>query len=227
MACKLSGISAILATFDEHRHYPEIGTDLRRLPVPDGETPGQSGIESLGCLLPIAAEARSMSKFLIIDTRTGFNIQDPMFEIFEYCGIPEATSTAALLPIQHNIPSYSAAVSLTSDFREIELLFTRSLFRSWAKGADSRPLPALQNFPAVPLWRPSELSKKALAMIHGGAPFVESEPSPPVPDLFGYVGDGQTSPFAKKDPRLEIELHLHAAKRAIFNAILAPISHST
>lgn len=223
MACKLSGIPAIIATFDQRRRYPEIGADLRRLPVPDGETPGQSGIESLGCLLPIAAEARSMSKFLIIDTRTDFNIQDPMFEVLEYCGIPEATSTAALLPIQNNIPSYSAAVSLTSDFREIGLSFTRSLFRSWARGADSRPLPALGDFPQIPLWRPNELSKKALAMIHSGVPFVELEPSPPVPDLFGYVND-QTSSLAKKDPRLEIELHLHAARRAIFNTILDPIS---
>jgi len=149
-----------------------------------------------------------------------------MFEVLEYCGIPEATSTAALLPIQNNIPSYSAAVSLTSDFREIGLLFTRSLFRSWAKGADSHPLPALQNVREIPLWRPTELSKKALPMIQSGAPFVESEPSPPVPDLFGYMGD-QTSPVSKHDPRQEIERHLHSAGRAIFNAILAPISHST
>ena len=38
-----------------------------------------------------------------------------MFEVLEYCGIPEADSIAALLPIQDGIPNNSAAESLTSN----------------------------------------------------------------------------------------------------------------
>lgn len=226
MACKLSGIPAILATFDQRRRYPEIGADLRRLPVPDAETPGQSGIENLGCLLPIAAEAKTMRKFLIIDTRTGFNLQDPMFEVLEYCGIPQADSIEALLPIQNNIPSYSAAVTQCGDFLEIGLSFSHRMFRTWARGADSRHLPALGDFPEVPLWRPNELSKKALATIHDGHSFRGYTPMPPVPDLFGFVG-GKTSKNSTTSARQEIERHLNAAHNAIFDAILAPISHSS
>ena len=225
MACKLSGIPAILATFDQRRRYPAIGTDLRRLPVPDGSTSGQSGIENLGCLLPLVAEAKSMNKFLIIDTRTGFSIQDPMFEVLEYDGIPEATSAAALIPIQNGIPNHYAAVTQCRDFVDIGISFTRALFRSWATGADSFPLSSLPNLPEVPLWKPSFLSKKALAMIHDAHSFPECEPRMPVPDLFGYVRD-ETSLLAKKDPELEVKLHLLAARRAIYNAILAPICDS-
>ena len=222
VACRLSGIPAILATFDQHRRYPEIGADLRRLPVPDGETPGQSGIENLGCLLPLVAEAKSMGKFLIIDTRTGFCLQDPMFEVLEYCQIPEAASIAALLPIQNGIPGCGSAVTLCKDFLDIELSFSQCVFRSWATGADSRPLQALGNFPSVPLWRPNELSKKALATIHNGHSFLEYAPMPPLPDLFGHVCSVTLRP--QKAPRQEIERHLHGARKAIFDAILATIS---
>ena len=226
VACRLSGIPAILATFDEKRRYPEIGTDIRRLPVPDGETAGKSGIENLGCLLPFAAEARSMGKFLIIDTRTAFSIQDPMFEVLDYCGICEADSSTALLPIRDGIPGYSAAIILCRDFLEIGFSFNQRLFRSWARGADLRPLPAMLDFPAIPLWRPDELSKKTLERIHGGHSCLDSDAGPPDPDLFGHIG-GQTSRVSKNNPRQEIERHLHAARASIFDAILAPISNSS
>lgn len=224
VACRLSGIPAILATFDEKRRYPEIGTDLRRLPVPDGQTAGQSGPENIGCLLPLAGEARSIGKFLIIDTRTHFCLQDPMFEVLEYCGIPKNDSIAGLLPIGDGIPGYSAALTLCRDFLEIGISFNQRLFRSWARGAHSRPLAAKGDCPEIPLWRPNELSKKALATINKGRSYIEYESRPPVPDLFGHIGM-RGSQVPKSAPRLEIEQHLSAAQKAIFDAVLAPISH--
>ena len=221
-ACKLSGVPAILATFDQDRRYPDLGIDLRRLPVPDGETPGQSGIENLGCLLPIVAEARSMNKFLIIDTRTGFRLQDPMFEVLEYCGIPAATSTAALIPIKNRIPEHLIEMQC-GDFREIEISFTRALVRSWAKVAEFRLLPILHNFPEIQLWRSNNLTKLALAMIHDGHPSTQYEQGLPLPDLFGHIC-GQKSRVSKNDPRQEIKRHLHTTRKAIFDDILAPIS---
>ncbi len=226
LACKLSGIPAILATFDQDRRYPEIGSDLRRLPVPDASTPGQSGIENLGCLIPIITEARSMNKFLIIDTKTGFNISDPMFDVLEYCGLASATSSAALLPIQNGLPNYFAAVSSCKDFRDIGMSITRSLFRSWTADPNASPLIGLQTIPPIPLWKPKFLSKEALAMIHKGPSFFDQKHSLSVPDLFGYVAT-RTSPRCEKDPWQEVKLHVEAASRAIFNTILAPIFDSS
>ena len=224
MACKLSGIAAILATFDPQRAYPEIGTDLRRLPVPDAHTYGQSGPENIGCLLPLVHEAQSFGKFLIIDTKSGFTLKDPMFDVLEYCKIPDATSITALLPIGQNIPNSNVAETQCSDFREIGISFSRGLFRSWAVGAGSTS-PADFNYPkAYPVWRPSELSKKALAIINDGHSFLECDSNLLIPDLFGYLSN-QNGPRRERGARLEARSHLPAAKTAIFNALLAPISN--
>ena len=222
IACKLSGIAAILATFDQQRAYPEIGTDLRRLPVPDAHTYGQSGPENIGCLLPLVHEAQSFGKFLIIDTMSGFTLTDPMFDVLEYCRIPEATSIAALLPIGQNIPISNVAETQCSDFREIGISFTRGLFRSWAVGAGST---SDSNHPlAYPVWRPAELSKKTLAIINDEHSFLECDSNLHVPDLFGCLSN-QNGTRREKGARLEARSHLPAAKTAIFNALLAPISH--
>ena len=224
MACKLSGIPAILATFDQQRAYPDTGTDLRRLPVPDAHTYGQSGPENIGCLLPLIHEARLLGKFLIIDTKSGFTLKDPMFDVLEYCGIPDATSIAALLPIGQNIPNSKVAEIQCSDFREIGISFTRGLFRSWAVGAGSTSLEEPNHTQAFPVWRSAELSKKALAIINDGHSFLEYDSNLHVPDLFGCLSN-QNGPRREKGARLEARSHLPAAKTAIFNALLAPISH--
>ena len=226
MACKLSGIAAILATFDQLRAYPHVGTDLRRLPVPDAHTFGQSGPENICCLLPLIHEAQSFGKFLIIDTKSGFTLKDPMFDVLEYCGIPEAASIAALLPIGQNIPNSNVAEIQCIDFQEIGILFSRGLFRSWAVGAGSASLGDPSYPPAFPVWRALELSKKALAIINDGNSFLENDSDLLVPDLFGCLCT-QSASRRNKGERLEARSHLTAARVSIFNSLLAPISDLT
>ncbi len=48
----------------------------------EANSAGQSGVENLACSLPIIKEAEEGNRLLIIDTKTGFRLRDPMFEFF-------------------------------------------------------------------------------------------------------------------------------------------------
>jgi hypothetical protein len=218
-ACRHSGLSAILATFAQGRRYPDIGPDLRRLPVPDADSSGQSAVENLACLLPIVKEAEAGNRFLIIDTKTGFSLRDPMFEVLDYCGVSHATSIAALIPIQQDPPSIFCAALACEAFQSIGISFTRGLFRTWGLHTGFAPL-GLLNIPLIESWVPKYLSQGALASIRNSGQIVEAPP-----DLFPTViGSRKGSDLLK--PSEEVRLHVLSASRVIHSAILAPICES-
>jgi len=216
MAAKLSGLPAILATFDQTRHYPDIGPDLRRLPVPDGETAGQSGIENLACLLPIIKEAEAGNKYLIVDITSDLNVRDPALEILEYCGIHEATSIAALISVRQDIPGFHDGALGCRLFQSIGISFTRALVRTWGRPVHCTSLGPLE-IPRIDSWTPRILSKRALALIQNSP-----QPAPPHADLFPDFVESCKSGRVLK-PSSEVKLHLSSAMSAIHASILAPI----
>jgi len=214
--CRLSGLPAIFATFAQGRRYPEIGPDLRRLPVPDAETDGQSGIENLGSLLPIIKEAEAEKKLLIIDMKTGFSPRDPMLEVLDYCGISQATTIAALIPIRQDLPNIFSATMACEPFQSIGISFARGLFRTWGPHAGCAPL-RLLNVPLIESWVPKYLSQGALAFIRNSGQVAELPP-----DLFPALSGSRNGGHLLK-PSEEVRLHVMSASRAIHAAILAPI----
>ena len=216
MACKLSGLPAILATFDEFRHYPDIGPDLRRLPVPDGETAGKSGIENLACLLPIIREAVAGNKLLILDTKSNFTVRDPMFEVLEYCGVHQATSIAALISCRQDLPGFYDGAMACRDFKSANILFDRGMVRAWGRPVHCATL-GLMEIPRIDLWTPRVLSPQALFLLQNAPQAV-----PQHADLFpDFVGSSKNARVLR--PSSEIKLHVSSATCAIRASILAPI----
>ena len=213
---RLSGLPAILATFDEKRRYPDIGTDLRRLPVPNGDTGGQSGIENLACLLPIIREAEAEHKLLILDTVSGFSVRDPIFEVLEYCGIHQAASVAALIAVRQDIPGFYDGALGCRAFQSIGISFTRALVRAWGRPIHCASL-GLLDIPRIDSWTPRILSPRALALIQNGQLPVRQHA-----DLFPEVAGSCRNVRAIK-PSSELRLHVSSATRAIYTSVLAPI----
>lgn len=204
MAATLSGIPAILATFDEHRPYPEIGKDLRRLPILDG------CMTTLHHLRLIAQEARNENKLLIIDTKSGFHRTDPMFEIIEHAGIREATSLAALMPTLHG-----ARYPLEA-FEKDGFMFSRGLVRNWGFRASKSEH---QPFSAFPLeyWSPTFLTKEVLEIIMSSSKSVDNNKPDEEIDQYSYDPNSN-------DPRDRYITYMAAARVAIYRALLEPIT---
>jgi hypothetical protein len=76
----LSGIQAILVSFDAHHHYPKLGLDLKRLAMPADTIP-EDEPEICAEFQQIVEEAEEERKYLIIDTPTGFIPEHPLFEL--------------------------------------------------------------------------------------------------------------------------------------------------
>jgi len=209
-ACRVAGVPAILATFDQGRRFPDIGRDLHRVAV-DGKA---SGIEVLGCLLPIMREAEAAGKLLIIDTKA--NLRDQMIEALVYSGIHQAASVAALIPIGRGLPSiYGAAVACDA-FRAADIPLARGLFRTWGpyRKIGSFGIPGV---PRIESWVAKNLSPGALASIRNVGRIAE------VPlDLFPAVMGSRKCGGALK-PSEEVRLHMLSAADAIRAAILEPI----
>ena len=215
-ACRLSGLPAILATFDQTRRYPDIGPDLRRLPVPDGETAGQSGIENLACLLPIIREAEAGNKLLIIDTKSGFSVRDPIFEVLEYCGVHQAASIAALISSRQDLPGFYDGALACRSFQSVNISFARGLVRAWGRPVHCASMGLLE-IPRIDSWTPRILSPRALSLIQN-AP----QPVPQHPDLFSEVLEPRKNVRVLK-PSSELKLHVSSATSAIRDSILTPI----
>ncbi|MEO8614826.1 MAG: hypothetical protein ABI600_06780 [Luteolibacter sp.] len=222
VACGLSGIPAILATFDHQHRYPDIGSDLRRLGEPGVTFPGENESALPDELIRIAEEAQAENKFLIIDVPAGFDADHPMFEAIQNAGIPRASSIAALMPVHPSEPgSWGAALSTTS-FREIGIWFDQGLFRFW----DSHRLTPLPNLslPKFPMWKAAYLSRQVIQLIHQrnwhfDQQHVIAEPMKTMPQDFAQ--------FLTESPaQYELSTHIEAARKAIFHSILSPISVS-
>lgn len=220
IVCGLSGIPAILATFDHQHQYPDIGSDLRRIVQPVAPFPCQKESALPNKLIQIAEEAQTQNKFLIIDAPAGFDAEHSMFEAIQNAGIPRASSIAALMPVHPSEPgSWGAALS-TTPFREIGIWFDQGLFRFWDAGRHTS-LPNL-SLPKFPMWKAAFLSRHAIQLIHQrnwhfNQQLVIAGPIKAMPQDFEHL-------LAESPALYELSSHIEAARKAVFNSILSPIS---
>lgn len=212
MASTLSGIPAILATFDRYRNYPEIGEDLRRLPMVTDDGKRKLAPDVLRCLLPIAEEARADNKLLIIDTKAGFLPGDPMFKVLSHAGIADATSVAALMPVRQGLrPAFA-------DFEPCGIRITRGLFRYWGFKSDL-PWIASTHTPPLYHWSPDYLTCQVRDFI------LPSIPRPMPKEVEDKIGELVYMPESDES-RDQYSRHLEDAVTNIWLTLLEPITES-
>jgi hypothetical protein len=221
--CISMGIPAILATFDHWHIYPEIGPALRRLSVPETSPQYHDTPPLLEDLADVCNEARANNLFLIIDFKAGFSSDSSVLEVLKRSGIRDAASKAGLVPIQPGYPGASA-ISVEA-FLETGIYFDRGLFRYWefTRHPIAPRIPKNSNFP---LWNASWLSDGAVTLIHHGL----RRPGQPtihhLPDLLTPPVSPSISAFIRRMVEEAVD-HMEAAKKAIYQAILAPITTQT
>ena len=219
--CASMGIPVILATFDYWRLYPEIiGPALKRLSLPDssnqfGDTPWH-----LEDLADVCIEARSESKFLIIDFKAGFSTDPAVLEVLKNSCLRDASSKAGLIPI---LPGYSGASAIAVEaFIQAGIYFDRGLFRYWNFSRDPIP-PRVPKHPNFPVWNASWISDGAVTLLHHGL----RRPGQPTIHLLPDLPTLQICPGTPAFIRRTIEEaanHLRAATKAIYQSILEPIT---
>ena len=220
--CRSLGIPAILATFDHNRTYPEIGLDLRRLAAPGANIPCGANSLKLENFMDVAAEARSMHKFLVIDLNAGFSSSPEVLAALRTGGIREASSIAALIAVQPGYAnSWGSAIAVDA-FQSIGIHFDRGLFRYWDFTWDLTP-PAIPKNPNFPVWTTSWLSQRAIALINYGLKRAGQPTIHLVPGLTPTLLR-QSLPAIDHGPLLQAIEHLDAARKTIYDAILSPIS---
>jgi len=212
MACTLRGVPSILASFDYHRLYPDIGKDLRRLSIGDGHAGRHIGSEALACLLPIAEEARTENKLLIIDTKAGFLPDDQMFKVLAQARIPDATSVAALMPVRHGLRPYFA------DFESHGIRITRGLFRYWGFRSD-KPEIASTHTPPLYHWTPAFLTPEVRELI------LPTRRKPMPKGVEDEIGDLVYFPESD-DPHDQYIRHVGDAVTTLWKTLLEPITES-
>ncbi len=221
--CISMGIPAILATFDHWHIYPEIGPALRRLSVPETSHQYHDTPPHLEDLADVCNEARANNLFLIIDFKAGFSSDSSVLEVLKRSGIRDATSKAGLIGIQPGFPGASAIA--VEAFWETGLYFDRGLFRYWefTRHPIAPRIPKNSNFP---LWNASWLSDGAVTLIHHGL----RRPGEPtihhLPDLLTPQFRPSMPVFIRRTVEEAID-HINAAQKAIYEAILAPITTQT
>ena len=221
--CVSLGIPTILATFDHWHVYPEIGPDLRRLSVQDTSIQCRDTPENLEDLADICIEARSENKFLIIDFMAGFSMDPAVLEVLNNSCLRDASSKASLIPIQ---PGYSGASAIATEaFTKAGIYFDRGLFRYWEFTGDPMPfrVPKHANFQ---VWNASWISDGAVTLIHHGL----RRPGQPTIHLLPDLLTPQICPgipaFIKRTMEEAVD-HMCAARKAIYQSILAPITIQT
>ena len=108
--CVSKGIPAILATFDHWHLYPEkIGLALKRLWLPDSSNQFGDTPRNLETLANVCIEARTKSKFLIIDLKAGFSTDPAVLDVLKNSCLRDASSKAGLIPI---LPAFSGASAI-------------------------------------------------------------------------------------------------------------------
>jgi len=221
--CVSLGIPTILATFDHWHVYPEIGPDLRRLSVQDTSIQCRDTPGNLKDLADVCIEARSENKFLIIDFMAGFSMDPAVLEVLNNSCLRDASSKAGLIPIQ---PGCSGASAIAVEaFTKAGIYFDRGLFRYWEFTADPIP-PRVPKHANFPVWNASWLSDGALTLIHHGL----RRPGQPTIHLLPDLLTPQICPgfpaFIKRTIE-EVVDHMCAARKAIYQSILAPITIQT
>ena len=222
--CVSMGIPAILATFDHWRLYPEeIGLALKRLSLPDSSNQFGDTPRNLENLADVCIEARSESKFLIIDLKAGFSTDPAVLDMLKNSCLRDAASKAGLIPIK---PSYSGASAIAVDaFLQAGIYFDRGLFRYWDFSRDPIP-PRVPKHPAFPVWNASCLSDGAVTLLLHGLRRPGQQTIHLLPDLLTpHIIPG--IPACIRRTIEEAVNHMSAAKEAIYQSILAPITTQT
>lgn len=217
--CASMGIPAILATFDHWHIYPECGSALRRVSVPDSSNQFRDTPKHLESLADVCIEARSESKFLIIDLKAGFSTDPAVLDMLKNSCLRDAASKAGLIPV---LPSYSGASAIAVDaFLQAGIYFDRGLFRYWDFSRDPIP-PRVPKHPAFPVWNASCLSDGAVTLLLHGLRRPGQQTIHLLPDLLTpHVCPG--IPAFIRQSIEEADNHMCAAKEAIYQSILAPI----
>jgi len=218
--CKQLGIPAILTTFDHQRSYPDIGPDLRQLNIP-GVTSNRGQVNAFEDLTQVFAEAQAIHKFVIIDFPTGYSTNHPMFEVLKN-SVALAATTAALVPILSGDNDISGATTAIQQFTNIGICFDRGLIRRWTFHGDPSPTD-MSRLPNYPLWRAGGLSMRARNFINQEVQRVGNPAFNALPRLCEIQATG-IKPCSDAAPLQESVDHLESAKKAIFKAILAPIT---
>ena len=219
--CVSLGIPVILATFDHWHLYPEkIGPALKRLSLPDSSNQYRDTPKHLEDLADVCIEARSESKLLIIDLKAGFSTDPAVLAELKNSDLSDASSKAGLIPI---LPGYSVASAIAVEaFLQAGIYLDRGLFRHWGFGRD--PIqPSVPEHPSFPVWNASWLSDGALTILHHGLRRPGQQTIHLLPDLLTpHVSPGL--PALMRQTIGEAVSHMCAAKEAIYQSILAPIT---
>lgn len=209
--CKTKGIPSIIATYDRYRLYPpDIGSDLRRLPMPVDTTAGEIEAEALTCLIPIVEEARREGKFLIIDTKAGFTPEDKMFEMMTRAGLADADSAAALVAVRHGVETF------WEPFEAIGIPMSRALFRYWGFRSNASEIPSDET---IHRWKPRFLNRESLDDINQG-------PTPAIPLGFQEEFRSMIPFFGVGSHTQDVVDHIKDATEHIHSALLEPITES-
>lgn len=209
MSCKLNGIQAILATLQNYRIYPEIGSDLRYISLPNQKTEQDFNERALSSLHDLAIEAKDQSKFLIIDLHAGLLDDDVVFSVLASAGIAAASSVTLLLPVRYGQPTRF----INLEARGIPV--SRGLYRRWGFGSDPRDS-ADANTPSFPAWNPTLLTPAVIDII-----------LPPrrlkIPQITESTVDDSTEQSFSKKTKERYKAHIADAVTSIWKHVLDPI----
>ena len=218
--CKKLGIPAILVTFDYHRYYPDIG-HIRRLELPDRGALDRDRHKALDDLLEVFNEARANNKFVVIDVPVGITMNNSMLSLIRNRCIQNVSSIAALVPIMAG-ESTGAEMALRA-FTSLGIHCDRGLIRRFTHPGDPTST-NLSRLPAYPVWCPKYTSRATMELINQEIERVCNPTLNHLPRLH-ELRHSQLLTKSKSGPIAEAIEHFDLAKKAIYRAILAPITN--
>lgn len=219
--CKKQGIPAILVTFDYNRYYFDLDPDLRRLKAPVRGTSDREQHKAFDDLLEVFNEARANNKFVIIDVPVGITMNNSMLSLLRNRDILNASSTAALVPIMAG-ESTGAEMALRA-FTGFGIHCDRGLFRRFVLPGDPTSTD-LSRLPAYPVWRTKYMSRATMKLIKQEIERVCNPSLNHLPRLL-ELEPGKNLPDTRREHLEQAIAHFDLAKKAIYRAILAPITN--
>ena len=211
--CLASGIGAIIATNDRSHDYSNMGYDLQYLPVICAGDTGQDQVRHLSYIKQLVAKARSLKKLLIVDFKAGYASAHQMLNALRDAGAFQSSSVAALVPaITGDYGVRGSAVALRT-MESMKISVDRGLIRMWTLPRDPK-LPDIAALPPFPVWSVDQLTHHEKKMIHRG-----------------YWNSRRAAiylifqcPAQDRSSIPKVLAHFDAAKSAIYDAIIAPIT---
>jgi hypothetical protein len=214
--CRNSGIPAILATNDRSHDYPNMGHDLWHLPVISAGDPDPDQLHHLDDIADLVAVARTKRKFLIIDIKAGYAPAYRMLKVLRNSGIYRASSIAALLPVisgdfgNHGVSGAATALKALAKMR---IHVDRGIIRTWPLPGEPA-IPDISMLSPFPIWPAEHLQQHSRAMIHSG---------------YWNIRQAKISQIFQRPERdrkaiAKVIAHFESAEKAIYGAIIAPIT---